>query len=189
MKALFTLKPTELLDVNKHDREAFCSGVSVLDRYIKEQARKEAERNISQTFVLTCIEKPSKILGYYSLSSNRIQTDDLPKELSKKLPKYGGMGVTLLGRFAIDETYQSKQKTNLRLGEHLLTDSKLKSWQVSRVVASYALIIDVLIGEKGDPTDFYKKYDFVPFPDHANKLYLPMTKIEKTLQMSGLIAG
>jgi hypothetical protein len=188
VKALFTLKLTELLDINKHDREAFCSGVSALDVYIKEQAKKEADRNIAQTFVLTCVEKPSKILGYYSLSSNRIQTDDLPKELSKKLPKYGSVGVTVLGRFAIDEKYQNKHKTNLRLGEHLLTDAKLKSWQVSRVVASYALIVDLLIAEKGDPTGFYKKYDFVPFPDHANKLYLPMTIIEKTLRIAGLIA-
>ncbi len=187
MKPVFTLKPTELLDVNKHDRDAFCSGISALDTYIKQQARKEAEKNIAQTFILTSAEQPSKILGYYTLSSNHVQTDDLPKELSKKLPKYDSIGVTLLGRFAIDETYQSKQKTNLRLGEHLLADAKLKSWQASRVVASYALIVDLLVTEKSNPTGFYKKYDFVLFPDQVNKLYLPMTIIEKTLRLSGLI--
>lgn len=187
MSAKITLGPTELLNVRKHNREAFSCGVADLDRYLKQQARKEAEHNISQTFVLTAVNEPSEILAYYSLSSNRIQINDLPKELSKRLPKYESIGVTLLGRFAVDEAYQRNQQPDLRLGEHLLTDAKLKAWKASRMVASYAMIVDVLITEKGDPTNFYTRYDFLPFSDKPNQLYLPMATIEKSLRLSNLV--
>ncbi|MBX9879421.1 MAG: hypothetical protein K2Y22_13250 [Candidatus Obscuribacterales bacterium] len=179
-----TLNPTEPLDADKHDRSAFSCGVAALDLYLKQQARKEADQNIAQTFVLTSKKEPGKILGYYSLSANRIKISDLPKELTKRFPRYDDIGVTLLGRFAVDK---SAQRGRLRLGEHLLTDAKLKSWQASCMVASFGMIVDVLVAEKGDPTDFYLKYDFVAFPDKTNKLYLPMLTIERTLRASGLI--
>lgn len=179
-----TLKPTEPLDPDKHDRASFTCGVAALDRYLWQQARKEAQQNISQTFVLTSKEEPQKILGYYSLSSNRIRIDDLPMELTKKLPRYDDIGVTLMGRFAVID---SLQRGDLRLGEHLLTDAKLKAWCASQVVASFAMIVDVLVAEKGDPTGFYLKYDFVAFSDKVNSLYLPMITIEKTLRAGGVI--
>ena len=188
MQTEIILSPTELFDVRKHNREVFSCGITDLDRYLKQQARKEAEQNISQTFVLTSLNEPSRILAYYSLSSNRVQIDDLPKELSKRLPEYENVGVTLLGRFAVDEAYQYDQRPELHFGEHLLTDAKLKVWKASRVVASYAMIVDVLITEKGDPTNFYIRYDFLPFPDKSNQLYLPMTTIEKSLRKGNLIA-
>jgi hypothetical protein len=179
-----TLRPVEPLDSSKHDRAAFRCGVDVLDRYLQQQARKEVAQNIAQTFVLTSIEEPTRILGYYTLSANRIYIGDLAKELTKRLPKYDDIGVTLLGRFAISD---SLQVSSLRLGAHLLMDAKLKAWQASRVVASFGMIVDVLVGEKGDPSGFYLKYDFLPFPDKPKKLFLPMTTIEKTLRACGLI--
>lgn len=184
MEEKITLKYTEPLDPGKHDRASFTCGVAALDRYLWQQARKEAEQNISQTFVLTSKEAPQRILGFFSLSSNRIRTDDLPKELTNKLPGYDNIGVTLMGRFAVIDSFQ---RGNLRLGEHLITDAKLKVWRASRMVASFGMVVDVLVAERGDPTSFYLKYDFVAFPDTVNKLYLPMITIEKTLRAEGLI--
>lgn len=178
------LRPTEPINAERHDREAFFCGVDSLDRYLKQQARKEAEQNIAQTFVLTTCERTDRILAYYTLSANRIKIYDLAVEMRKKLPKYEDVGVTLLGRFAV---CSEAQRSGLRLGEHLLTDAKLKSWQAARVVASFGMIVNVLVSEKGDPTGFYLKYDFKSFPDNPKKLYLPMISIQKTLAACGLI--
>ena len=49
------------------------------------------------------------------------------------------------------------------------------------------MIVDVLIADKSDPTEFYLKYDFVRFPDQPRKLYVTMTTIEKTLERCGII--
>jgi len=177
-----TLQPTELLDPHKHDRNSFKCGVKELDHFLWERARKESDLNLSKTFVLTTAEHPEAILGYYTLSPKHITTSDLPNELTKRLPRYNEIGVTLLGRFAIAEQFQRR---GLGLGGHLLTDAKHRVWNLS--TNSFGLLVDVLIGEKGDPTDFYLGYDFQPFPDNRTKLFLPMKTIERTLREAGLI--
>ncbi len=75
--------------------------------------------------VLTCLEQPGRILGFYSLSSKQIDVSDLPPELTKKLPKYNSLGATLLGRFAIDEEFTHDKAPELRLASiYLLMQSQ-----------------------------------------------------------------
>jgi GNAT superfamily N-acetyltransferase len=170
-------------DADLHDRNSFSCGVSQLDSFLKTKARKESEANINKTFVLTLKNAPSEIVGYYTLSATHINVTDLPTDLVKKLPRYNHLGVTLLGRFAIAENYIGQG-----IGGLLLNDVKLRCWLTAQSVASFALIVDVLVGEKGDPTDFYRKYDFTPFPNEPSKFYLSMVTIEKTLRVAGLIS-
>lgn len=181
MTASLRLHATVLLDANKHDRGKFSSGVSELDNFLHQRARKESELNFSKTFVLTAEELPGRIVGYYTISPKHINTFDLPADLTRRLPKYNELGVTLLGRFAIDEEFSGKG-----IGAHLLTDIKLKVWNLS--TGSFGIVVDVLIGEKGDPTAFYLKFDFIRFPDTEKKLFLPMKTIEQTLKKAGLIS-
>ena len=55
---------------------------------------------MAASFVL--IEKSSGIVaGCYTLSSTGIKFDELPIEITKKLPKYQNVAVTLLGRLAV----------------------------------------------------------------------------------------
>lgn len=185
-------KPIQLLlpmplDAKLHDREAFSCGVSELDTFLKTRARKEAEQNLNKTFVLTRAEKPQEIIGYYTLSTRHIPVNDMPAELSKRLPRYNHLGVTLLGRFAIAEKYQSTTAPKQSLGALLLTDVKLRTYKAAQSVASFGLLVDVLVGEKGDPTGFYLKYDFQRFPHNQSRLFLPMKTIEKTLRAANLI--
>ncbi len=189
MAGKLTLRPTELLDISKHDRSSFKCGVSELDLFFQERARKESELNLSKTFVLTAEEVSNGILGYYTISPKHINTTDLPSELTKRLPKYNELGVTLLGRFAIAEEFQRTGHglgTFLHgLGTFLLNDVKYRVWNLA--TGSFGIVVDVLVGEKGDPTDFYRSYDFIPFLDNPRKLFLPMKTIEQTLRKAGLI--
>ena len=178
-----TLNKPELLDKNKHDRKGFSCGIKKLDVFLKEQARKESPE-LSRTFVLTGKENPGKILGFYSLSATKIRLDDLPQSIQKKLGHYGALPATLLGRLAVDAEFQG---CGLRLGEILLIDAELRSWKASQSVASFALVVDVLVGEKGDPTKFYENYGFIKCVQTDNLLYLPMKTIEQSLKKSGLI--
>jgi hypothetical protein len=156
--------------------------VSELDLFFQERARKESELSLSKTFVLTADEVPDEILGYYTISPKHINTTDLPPELTKRLPKYNELGVTLLGRFAIAEEFQ---RAGFGLGTFLLNDVKYRVCNLG--TGSFGIVVDVLVGEKGDPTAFYLSYDFIPFPDNPRKLFLPMKTIEQTLRKAGLI--
>lgn len=110
---------------------------------------------------------------------------DVLSEAIRK-PNYKAIGTTLMGKLAVAEDGQ-KEKCRLRLGEHLLIDAMRTAWLASQRVASYALVVDILIGEKGDPTGFYTKNSFIPFQDNPARLFLPMTTIEQTLRARNII--
>jgi len=51
-----------------------------------------------------------------------------------------------------------------------------RAWQQSQYIASLAVIVDA---KDESAYQFYRKYDFLPFPDRNNRLFLPMKTIEK----------
>ena len=151
-----------------HDRSTFACGQETLDRYLKTQAGQDLRRNVAVTFVL--VETGERlVLGYYTLSSYGIVTRDLPPELSRKLPRYEQIPATLLGRLAIDS-----RRRGQHLGEFLLMNALERAYEQSTRIASYALVVDA-IDEAA--RRFYLHYNFLPFPEHLNRLFLPMGTI------------
>jgi len=65
-----TFNSIEALDAARHNRQGFTCGVEQLDMFLQQKARKEAP-NLSLTFVLTYVEEPGDIAGYYSLSATK----------------------------------------------------------------------------------------------------------------------
>src|SRR3989304_1097966 len=99
-----------------HDRRSFHCGVEPLDRYLRLQAGQDQRRNVAVCFVLSDPAR-SKISGYYTLSAFSVVGEELPDVLRKKLPKYGQVPCTLLGRLAVDLEYRGRG-----LGGHLMVD-------------------------------------------------------------------
>lgn len=157
----------EPLNAN-HIKKNFSCGKSILDDYIKIQARQDIKRKLSTCFVLT--DESKNVIGYYTLSNTSIERSMLPNEIIKKLPpSYKNLPATLLGRLAVDKKYFGK-----KLGEFLLIDAMKKSVLVAQEsIGSMALIVD--------PIDeiaiaFYRKYGFLLLPD-SGKMFLPMQTI------------
>lgn len=152
----------------KHDRAAFSCGYEELDRYIKERAPQDSKKRISATFVL--VENgDNTVIGYYSLSATSILLDDLPEKMVKKLPRYPDVPATLLGRLAVDARYKGRG-----YGEVLLIDSLRRAFQATADVASFAVVVDA----KDDQSRaVYEHYEFIAFPDHELRLFLPMQTI------------
>lgn len=111
------------------------------------------------------------VRGYYTLSSSLIPLDELPAELSSKLPRYGSLPVTLLGRLARDKTIPDKG-----IGAFLLLDALYRSLQQAQQIASMAVIVDA---KDEEAEQFYKHFDFSPFQTTPRRLFLPMKKIEQ----------
>jgi len=161
---------TENLNSN-HRKKEFSCGKAMLDNYLQKQANQDIKRKLSACFVLN--DKETNLLkGYYTLSNNSISQDLIPNEFKKKLPKsYTSIPATLLGRLAIDNRFQGKG-----VGQLLLIDALNRSYNISKSIGSFAVIVDPI---DEDAENFYNKYGFINLPD-SGKMFLPMNTI-KTL--------
>ncbi len=150
-----------------HDRAAFSCGSSVLDHYLKTQARQDSSKRIAAVYIMTPDGKI--IAGYYTLSQYAIQSSDVPTAHVGKLTKHAAIPATLIGRLARDLKYRGT-------GELLLMDALQRCMTASRQVASWATVVDA----KDDASaQFYKNYGFEVFPSRPLKLFLPTATIEK----------
>jgi predicted GNAT family N-acyltransferase len=154
------------LDGN-HDRSAFACGQLSLDRFLKESARQNQDKDVSRTFVLLRDEE-LRVYGYYTLSAGEVDKDALPSKVGKKLPKYP-VPVAVLGRLAVDESVQGQDH-----GRRLLTDALRRSLTASESVGLFAVIVDA-IDDKA--AAFYARFGFEPIPDLTSRLFLPLSTI------------
>lgn len=155
-------KVIELLD-KKHNRNNFDCGKELLNNYLKNQAGQDIKRKLSVCFVLSENET-NNIQGFFTLSNNSIPLSSFPKKIQKKLTRvYTSVPTTLLGRLAIDKKYQGQG-----VGKILLIDALKRSFDNSKVIASFAVVVDP-IDEEAEK--FYKKYDFINLPD-SGKMFI-----------------
>lgn len=149
--------------------------MEVLDRYFRHQAIQDSRKKAAAVFVL--INEPEdSVLGYYTLSSFTIDAGELPDEISKRLPRYPTLPVTLIGRLVVDGGRQGRG-----IGEFLLLDALRRSWENTRTVGSVAVLVDA-IDEKA--CCFYRRYDFIPFRNVKNRLFLPMASINEVFALA-----
>jgi GNAT superfamily N-acetyltransferase len=148
-----------------HDRSSFACGVEPLDRYFRSQAGQDARKNIAAPFVLVL---PDGVIGgYYTLSATGVKLSELPVDITRKLPRYPLVPATLLGRLAVDQTYQGRG-----YGRFLLADALFRA--VRSEIASFAIIVDA----KDDAARrFYERESFLPFPDQSLRLFRLMADI------------
>ncbi len=146
----------ELLD-KKHNRNDFDCGKELLNNYLKNQAGQDIKRKLSACFVLAEKETDS-IQGYYTLSNNSIPLSCFPEPIKKKLPQsYESIPTTLLGRLAVDINFKGKG-----LGKILLVDALKRSYEISKEIGSFAVVVDPIDREA---ELFYNKYEFIKLPD------------------------
>jgi GNAT superfamily N-acetyltransferase len=159
----------ELLD-KKHNRNDFDCGKELLNNYIKNQAGQDIRRKLSVCFVFS--EKETNcIQGYYTLSNNSIPVGSFPEPIRKKLPQsYNSIPTTLLGRLAIDKNLQGKG-----LGKILLIDALKRSYEISKEIGSFAVVVDPIDREA---ELFYEKYDFIKLPD-SEKMFIAIRTLKE----------
>lgn len=129
------------------------------------------KRGLAAVFVLTA--DSASIAGYYTLSAHSILAAELPLDLAKKLPRFP-LPVTLLGRMAVAQPLQGRG-----WGEFLLLHALHTALRGSRLVASWAVVVDAKAGAR----EFYLNHDFIPFSTQPHRLFLPMKSIEKMFEM------
>jgi predicted GNAT family N-acyltransferase len=163
---------TELLEA-KHKKKEFSCGKDMLDKYFHEQANQDVKKKLSACFVKEDSDT-GLVQGYYTLSNSSIPKDLIPFDIQKKLPPaYTSIPVTLLGRLAVDGRFHGKGLSKL-----LLLDALYRSFDLSKKIGSFAVVVDPLDNEA---EDFYSKYGFIKLPD-SGKMFLAMKTIEQLFQ-------
>ncbi|HLI50210.1 MAG TPA: GNAT family N-acetyltransferase [Thermomicrobiaceae bacterium] len=158
----------ELLGTH-HDRSTFSCGHETLDRYLRQQARQDTAKRVAQDFVLIHIST-SRLAGFYSLSAFSVRAAEFPVEMTRRLPRYPRIPTTMLGRLAVDRQFRGQG-----LGGILLLDALRRSRDVSRTVASVAVIVDA---KDDSARSFYEHFEFKRFVSDEYRLFLAMGSIE-----------
>jgi len=137
------VQPSEGLSISLldavHDRAGFTCGVESLDRYLKTQASQDLRRKANGVFVLTGIDTPERILGYYTLCAMALSHGEVPEAARKHVPRYPLVSATLIGRLAI-----AKEMQGQRLDAVLLADALQRAYGNAGTVGSSMVIVDAL---------------------------------------------
>lgn len=158
-----------------HDRAAFSCGEDALDRYLREFAGQDVARGFAVVYVLVDVSTPTMIAGFYTLSASSIPLDTFPKKITRKLPKYPHVPVSLVGRRAIDRKYQGQH-----CGSHLVVDALWRSCTTSeQVIGIYAVVVEAK--SKG-VLPFYERLGFVQFQDNPLRLFIPIKTAREALR-------
>ena len=156
----------------QHDRAAFHCGSEALDRYLKQQARQDADKRVAAAFV-AARPPDTRVLAYYTLSASVLTLADLPDELARKLPRYPQLPVTLLGRLAVDQSTKGQG-----LGEHLLLDALRRSLAHADQIAAMAVVVDA---KDEAAAAFYQHYGFLTLQAQPSRLFVPMRLVAQLL--------
>lgn len=169
---------SEFVELNKseHDRNSFDCGEPELNTFIKTQAAKHMQANISRTMVLpsaqSLLNGKYTICAFYSVAPSSISRETLPAQLAKKLPRYP-VPVFLIAQLAVHKTFHGSG-----LGKISLIHSLKYLWKVNQHMRAYAVIVDCLTDSA---RTFYAKFGFQILCEHKGRIrmFLPMKTVEQ----------
>lgn len=146
-----------------HNSAEFDCGTPDLNNYLARYATQDRRRNLSQVYVLIDTDKPTEVLGYYTLSAAHIDVDQISRQEQQRLPRYP-VPCFRMGRFAVRQDVQGKG-----LGKRLLGCAVDRCLRARQEVAAYALIVDA---KDAKAKLFYEYFGFTAFADVPFSLYL-----------------
>jgi predicted GNAT family N-acyltransferase len=152
-----------------HQRGEFSCGKAPLDVFLRTQAGQYARKRVGRTFVAVRPDSP-KVIGYYTLAASAVAFADVPKEVSKKLPKHPVPSV-LLGRLAVDVSARG-----IGLGADLLMDALKRTLRLADELGVFAVHAHAIDDEA---KAFYLRYGFRQMLDQPRHLFLSMEMVEK----------
>ena len=133
-----------------------------MDDWFHHRASQDEKRNICRVFV--AVDETNGVVGFYSLSSFKLEIDDLPNSIARKLPRYGGIPAALIGRLARDSRTRGSG-----VGGLLLADAVRRILGAGQTMAVFAIIV---YAKDERAVAFYQGFGFTPFPNRPLRLFL-----------------
>ena len=159
-------RPEPLSDV--HELGDLSSGVGSLDDWLRRRARANQISGASRTFV---VAEANKALGYYALASGGIAVTSSVGRFHRNMPD--PIPVVVLGRLAIDRTWQGKG-----LGGDMLRDAVLRVMFAGESIGVRAILVHAISGEV---KAFYEKHGFRSSPVDPMALMITLGDAKRML--------
>lgn len=148
-----------------HDKTSFDCGVEALNRFIRQQASQLLKRH--ETVIYGAVDN-GRLAGFYTLSACQIMQADDAKLLKHQSP-HSPIGCVLLGRLAVDISYQ---------GQGLGADLLLHAMQTAKRLSDMLGLAFVVVDAKDDKARaFYSKYGFCELSQQPMRLCYPIKDI------------
>nr|WP_207280839.1 GNAT family N-acetyltransferase [Thiocystis violacea] len=112
-----------------------------MDRYFRDHVTQDIRRRLSHGFVL--LDARDELAGYYTFAATSVPVNELPADLTQRLPRYPSLPAGLIGRLAIDRRFQRQG-----LGSLLIADA------VSRAIMTPLSACPALIAASGEGAQF-----------------------------------
>lgn len=167
---------TEPLDVARHDRARFESGVRTVDDFFRKTANKLTRAANLRTFVL--VDKHDVVLGFYALNAASIDYREMPAHFKRTRPLHGNIPATFVAMIGVDRKVQGKG-----LGRDLLVDCLWRIAEAEKSIGIAVTLLDVL--DCGDPLQverrksFYVRHGFTPLQDQPLRMFLPTATLRE----------
>lgn len=161
MEALTLLEPVLLGE--GHSLGEFRCGSLALDEWLRRRARGNQASGASRTYV---VADGARVVGYYCLASGALSLAAAPGPLRRNMPD--PIPVAVLGRLAIDETWQGKG-----VGKALLQDAVLRTMQAAEILGIRGLVVHAISEEA---KAFYERYGFIAAPTDPLTLALSLRR-------------
>lgn len=144
-----------------HQLDDFACGVDSLDDWLKKRAYQNQLSGASRTYIVL---EGEKVVGYYCLASGALELSDAPTKVRRNMPN--PIPVAILGRLAIDKTFQRKG-----LGVALLQDAAVRTIQAGGILGIRGLLVHALSIEA---KSFYEHHGFIASPTQPMTLILSL---------------
>ncbi len=150
------------------DLEPFDSGVAALDDWLKRHALANEQAGGSRTYV---VRAGGRVVGYYALATGAVARAAATGRVRRNMPD--PVPVMVLGRLAVDRTYQARG-----LGAGLLRDAILRTLQAAELAGIRAIVVHAI---SEDAKRFYERHGLVASPIDPMTLMITIADVKKAL--------
>lgn len=152
------------------DRSAFSCGKADLDTWLITQAGQQERNNNTRTFLAVAADS-TRVVGYYSTTTYRLDLDEAAVAFGVGKRRYPVPAV-LLARLAVDDAWKGRG-----LGQRLLVHALRSIAGASLSIGFEVVVVHAIDAEAAA---FYARFGFIPFADHDLHLFLPVTSVRAT---------
>lgn len=149
----------------QHKLGNFSCGISSLDSWLKNKARRNENARASRTYVL-CTDN-DEVIGYYALAAGSILPNQATGKVRRNMPN--PIPVMVLGRLAIDSRFQGQG-----LGDALLRDAISRILQAADIAGIKAIIVHAISPQA---KEYYLARSFIESPTNPMTMILPLDSI------------
>ena len=162
-----TLQPPVKLSA-QNNVEDFCSGVEVLDDWLKKRALQNEASGAARTYAV-CVG--NRVVGYYALATGAINHEKATGRVKRNMPN--PVPVMVLARLAVDQSWQGKG-----VGRGLLRDALLRTVQAAEIAGIKAVLVHAISEEA---KAFYENFGFQASPVEPMTLMLTLKDVKSVL--------